>query len=137
MLHYWSEPSLADVLSEPVVKAVMAADAVDLAALSAVLREAARKVEPDSRPSRSAGTRAAHTANQRSGVGASQSRVRRSKALVHALRIGAAGPADIDYPAVAFRQMKSFALQNRHVPESGAPGVSRAPIDERPIRLRR
>jgi len=64
MLHYWSEPSLADVLSDPVVQAVMAADAVDLAALSAMLREAARKVEPDSRASRSAGTRAAHTADQ-------------------------------------------------------------------------
>ena len=49
MLHYWSEPSLADVLSEPVVKAVMAADSVDPAALNALLREVACKVERDSR----------------------------------------------------------------------------------------
>jgi hypothetical protein len=61
MLHYWSEPSLADALSDPVVKAVMAADAVDPAALSALLREAASKLDADSRPSRSAGTRASHT----------------------------------------------------------------------------
>jgi len=65
MLNYWSEPSLADALSDPVVKAVMTADAVDPAALSALLREAARKLEPDSRPSRSAGTRASDT-----GIGA-------------------------------------------------------------------
>ena len=54
MLHYWSEPSLADVLSDPVVQAIMAADAVDPDALSALLRKAARKLEPDPRPSRSA-----------------------------------------------------------------------------------
>ena len=52
MLNYWSEPSLADALSDPVVKAVMTADAVNPAALSALLREAARKL-----------TRAAHTEN--------------------------------------------------------------------------
>ena len=56
MLQYWSEPSLADALSDPVVQAVMAADAVDPIALSALLREAARKLEADCRPSRSAGT---------------------------------------------------------------------------------
>jgi hypothetical protein len=61
MLHYWSEPSLADALSDPVVQAVMAADAVDPAALSALLREATRKLKPASRSSRSGGTRAAHT----------------------------------------------------------------------------
>jgi hypothetical protein len=61
MLHYWSEPSLADALSDPVVQAVMAADAVDPVALSALLCEAARKLEADCRPSRSAGTRASHT----------------------------------------------------------------------------
>jgi hypothetical protein len=60
MLYYWSEPSLADALSDPVIQAVMAADAVDPAALNALLREATRKLEPASRPSRSAGTRMAH-----------------------------------------------------------------------------
>jgi hypothetical protein len=48
-------------VSDPVVQAVMAADAVDPAALGALLREAARKLDPDSLPSRSAGTRASHT----------------------------------------------------------------------------
>ena len=58
MLHYWSEPSLADVLSEPVVKAVMAADAVDPAALSALLREAARKLRRASHTGIGAGAQA-------------------------------------------------------------------------------
>jgi hypothetical protein len=56
MFNYWSEPSLADVLSDPVIQAVMAADDVDPAALSALLRKAARKIELDSRPSRAADT---------------------------------------------------------------------------------
>jgi len=46
MLHYWSEPSPAETLLDPVVQAVMAADAVDPAALDALLREVARRVEP-------------------------------------------------------------------------------------------
>jgi hypothetical protein len=60
MLHYWSEPRLTDALSDPVVQAVMAADAVDPVELSALLREAACKLElgfadPD-RPAREART---------------------------------------------------------------------------------
>lgn len=50
MLHFWSEPSLSD----PVVQAVMAADAVDPTALDALLREVAHRVEPQVRPGRPA-----------------------------------------------------------------------------------
>jgi hypothetical protein len=46
MLHNWSEPSLAETLTDPVILAVMAADAVDPAALDALLRAVARRVEP-------------------------------------------------------------------------------------------
>jgi hypothetical protein len=53
--HYGSEPSLAETLSDPVIQAVMAADAVDPAALDALLREAAHRMEsrrhPSERPS--------------------------------------------------------------------------------------
>jgi len=56
MLHSWNwrEPSLAETLSDPVIRAVMAADAVDPAALAALLREAALKVESTLGPSRPA-----------------------------------------------------------------------------------
>ena len=64
MLHYWSEPSLAETLSDPVVQAVMAADAVDPTALDALLREVAHKVEPRLHPSRSTGARAMQMAAQ-------------------------------------------------------------------------
>jgi hypothetical protein len=50
----WREPSLAETLSDPVVRAVMAADAVDPAALAALLREAALRVESTLDPSRPA-----------------------------------------------------------------------------------
>ena len=53
MLHSWNwseprrtEPSLAETLSDPVIQAVMAADAVDREALDALLREVALRVEP-------------------------------------------------------------------------------------------
>jgi hypothetical protein len=46
MLDCWSEPSLAETLSDPVVQAVMAADAVDPTALDALLRVVAHRVEP-------------------------------------------------------------------------------------------
>jgi hypothetical protein len=55
MSPYWSEPSLAETLSDPVVQALMAADTVDPAALDALLREVAHRVEPRPRPSRSTG----------------------------------------------------------------------------------
>ncbi len=57
MLHSWNwsepsgteitgtEPSLAETLSDPVIQAMMAADAVDPLALDALLREIALKVE--------------------------------------------------------------------------------------------
>ena len=52
MLHSWNwsepswiEPSLAETLSDPVIQAVMAADAVDPKALDALLHEIALKVE--------------------------------------------------------------------------------------------
>ncbi len=57
MLHSWNwsepsgteitgtEPSLAETLSDPVIQAMMAADAVDPLALDALLREVALKVE--------------------------------------------------------------------------------------------
>jgi hypothetical protein len=50
----WREPSLAETLSDPVIRAVMAADAVDPAALAALLREAALRMEPPLGPSRPA-----------------------------------------------------------------------------------
>ena len=46
MLHCWSEPTLAETLADPMVRAVMAADAVDPEALAALLRAAASRVEP-------------------------------------------------------------------------------------------
>ena len=49
--HYGSEPSLAETLSDPVVQAVMAADAVDPAALDALLREVAHGMESRLHPS--------------------------------------------------------------------------------------
>ena len=55
MLQHWNEPSLAEILSDPVVQAVMAADAVDPTTLNALLRETARKFERASRPSWSIG----------------------------------------------------------------------------------
>jgi len=65
MLHCWSEPSLAETLADPMVLAVMAADAVDPAALDALLREVAHRVEPRRPPSRSTGARATQMAAQR------------------------------------------------------------------------
>jgi hypothetical protein len=50
----WREPSLAETLSDPVIRAVMAADAVDPAALAALLREAASRVDSPLGPSRPA-----------------------------------------------------------------------------------
>jgi hypothetical protein len=70
MLHYWSEPSLAETLLDPVVQAVMAADAVDPAALDALLREVARRVGPRLRPW-ATGAGAMQTAAQRRGGGSS------------------------------------------------------------------
>jgi hypothetical protein len=58
MLHTWSEPTLAETLADPVVLAVMAADAVDPAALDALLREVAHRVEPRLPSSRSTAARA-------------------------------------------------------------------------------
>ena len=62
MLHCWSEPTLAEALADPMVLAVMAADAVDPAALDALLRAAAHRVEPGRRPSRPTAARATQTA---------------------------------------------------------------------------
>ena len=53
MVHSWCEPTLAETLADPVVLAVMAADAVDPAALDALLRQVARRVEPRLNLSRS------------------------------------------------------------------------------------
>ena len=64
MFYSWSEPSLAETLSDPMVQAVMAADAVDPAALDALLREVAHRVEPRLRPSRPTGARARQPAAQ-------------------------------------------------------------------------
>jgi hypothetical protein len=43
MLYNWSEPSLAETLSDPMVRALMAADAVDPDALDTLLREVAHR----------------------------------------------------------------------------------------------
>jgi len=56
MFYSWSEPSLTDVLSDPVIQALMAADDVAPDALSALLRKVARKIALPSGPSRSADT---------------------------------------------------------------------------------
>lgn len=54
---YWREPSLAETLADPVVRAVMAADAVDPAALDALLREVAHGMESRLHPSERPGLR--------------------------------------------------------------------------------
>ena len=51
MFYQCGEPSLRDALKDPVVQAVMAADGVDPSALSALMRETARKIELGDRPS--------------------------------------------------------------------------------------
>jgi hypothetical protein len=51
MYYQFPEPSLRDALKDPVVQAVMAADGVDPAALSALMRETARKIELGARAS--------------------------------------------------------------------------------------
>jgi hypothetical protein len=55
MLQDWSEPSLTEALSDPVIQALMAADAVDPAALNTLLREIALRVEARLPPARPAG----------------------------------------------------------------------------------
>lgn len=54
MYYQFREPSLRDALKDPVVQAVMAADGVDPAALGALMRETARKVELRARGSATA-----------------------------------------------------------------------------------
>ena len=64
MLRPREELSLADAMADPLIQALILADAVDPAELRALMRETARRIELGSYP-QSIGVRAAPAADQR------------------------------------------------------------------------
>ena len=64
MLRPCGELSLADALADPLIQALMLADAVDPAELKALMRETARRIELGSYGAQSISMRAAPAADQ-------------------------------------------------------------------------
>jgi len=64
MLRPCREPSLADATADPVIRALMLADAVDPAKLRALMRETARKMKLGSYAPQSTSMRAEPAADQ-------------------------------------------------------------------------
>jgi len=64
MLRPCGEPSLADALADPLIQALMLADAVDPAELRALMRETARRIELGSYGAQSISMRTAPAADQ-------------------------------------------------------------------------
>ena len=64
MSHPCKEPSLADAMADPLIQALMLADAVHPAELRALMRETARRIELGFYPPKSASTQAAPAADQ-------------------------------------------------------------------------
>ena len=64
MLRPCGEPSLAEVMADPLIQSLMLADAVDPAKLRALMRETARRIELGCYEPRSISMRAAPAADQ-------------------------------------------------------------------------